>query len=138
MSDNPTKQKRTTKTRSYSIRFSKTFFESICAEHGFEKAQEIIDHFELQYLLSKSPVSAAPTYLRNVQKPEIKKENVQKNTHPRKFDCPEMSLEDAERIAFLQREIEKGAPKELSALAKRTYFHDRNKEINTIREKYNC
>ena len=63
----------------------------------------------------------------------------EKKTHPLPVPSSSMesySEEDAARIAELQAEIEKGAPKEFTAIGKKNYFYDRNKEINEIKAKY--
>jgi hypothetical protein len=129
MTDKEAKKKKVTKTRNWSVRFDQKLYDEICEKHGFDRAQEVLNHLEFLYRLSNGQEFSTPTLDR--QPPKIAK-----SVEKKPIKASEMSDEDAARVAVLQAEIEKGPPKEFSTIGKKSYLHDRNKEINAIKAKY--
>ena len=139
------------KTKPVSIRFDERKLAYLMEQEGLNSKQKAVD-----YLLEKywweCHIGIPPTNERNGGGPSIDRNHVKKSPKPNLPDIdlskdpafsklkigiePNMSEEDATRIATLQAEIEKGPPKELSSIGKKSYLYDRNKEINEIKAKY--
>lgn len=132
-----------------SFRLPLDFWVELQEKHGLKTGNEVADFLKKLYDQTFCPIVGVPTNER--QAPQNGKKVGRKST----VDLPEIDLnndpdfkkvtillpqdyrpEDIARMQTLQAEIEKGAPKELSPLGKKNFLFDRNKEINTIKAKY--
>jgi hypothetical protein len=141
------------KTDSKSVRFNAFLFEKVKNKYGVKTGQQVLDLYEKSFEQLFFPFPGNPAIERNqpdnmpsISLPAeyktnfkvgiVKKEPARKPIEdPTKegLDMAKGWVDREKRIAQLEDEIKKGPPNDFSALAKKNYLFDRNKELNQLK-----